>query len=105
MFKPTKKNSFKETIKDYLLKGYVLRYDSQGENPLEVLSRDCVKGLSTMGNIGNPKGYLVKNLFCAHSNLYEVMDELEAEYSVNKVSCTHSGCCQYATYGVYLDGE
>ena len=35
MFKPTKKNSFKETIKDYLLKGYVLRYDAQGENPLE----------------------------------------------------------------------
>ena len=101
-FTPTKKNSFKEKIKKYLLEGNIIRYDCIGDHPLEVFPRSFKNRLRNMGNIGQEKG-CIESLNCAHSNLHEVVDELSTEYSVCKVSCQFSGCCQYSTYGYYLD--
>lgn len=103
-FTPSKKNSFKDKFKNYLLKGYVIRYDCIGDHPLEVFPREFKDELSRMGNIGNHKGF-VELIHCSHSNLHEAVEELEKEYSVTKISCAYSGCCQHSTYGYYLDGE
>lgn len=102
-FTPKKKDSIKETIKNHLLNGNIIRYDCRDETPLEVISRDCINILSRMHNIGQEAGVLLENISCSHSNLHEVVEELKADYSVRKVSCGCSGCCQYSTYGVYLD--
>lgn len=102
-FTPKKKDSIKETIKNHLLNGNIIRYDMRDETPLEVIGRDCINSLSRMHNIGQEFGIVIENICCSHSNLHEVINELSAEYSVRKVSCGYSGCCQYSTYGVYLD--
>lgn len=104
-FVPMKKSEFVGAIKKYLMGGFIIRYNSIENEPLEVMTRDGVKFLPTMGNIGNgaDKGFLHSNLNCSHKILFDIMDELEKEYSVRNIRCEHSGCCQYATYGVYLD--
>ncbi len=104
-FVPQKKNEFVGAIKKYLMDGFIIRYDGIEEHPLEILTRDGVKFLSTMGNIGNgvDKGFLHSTLNCSHKILFLIIDDLEKEYSVRIIRCGNSGCCQYATYGVYLD--
>lgn len=102
-FKPTPKNEVKEKIRDYLMKGYIIRYDFQDDNPIEVMNRDVVKYVPTMNNIGQEKSRVIENIYCSHSVLHEVTKELENDYSVRDVRCRCSGCCQYTTYGVYLD--
>lgn len=102
-FTPKKKDSIKETIKKHLLNGNIIRYDFRDEQPLEVISRDCINDLPRMHNIGQEAGVLLENIYCSHNNLHEAITELSVEYSVRKVSCGYSGCCQYSTYGVYLD--
>ena len=102
-FVPKAKNSIKEKIKDYLMNGYILRYDFQENEPIEVMNRDLVKYVPTMHNIGQEKSSVIENIYCSHSVLHEVTKELENNYSVRYVRCNGSGCCQYTTYGVYLD--
>jgi len=104
-FTPIKKNSIKETIKNYLLNGYIIRDDGRDETPLEVIDRKYIKQMPSASNIGQAYCEIVENIRCSHSNLYEVLHELKEEYSLRRVSCACSGCCQYATYANYIDGE
>ena len=80
-FVPKSKNSFKEKIREYIMNGYIIRYDFREEKPIEV----------------------IENIFCSHNIVHELVKELEQDYSVRIIRCRYSGCCQYCTYGVYLD--
>ena len=102
-FTPKTKDSFKSTIKNYLLSGYIVRYDFRDDKPIEVMARDAIKYLRSMHNIGMERNGVVEEIYCDHNIVHEVMDELSANYSVRKIRCEWSGCCQYTTYGVYLD--
>ena len=57
---------------------------------------------ATDGNIGLEKE-VVENINCSHKIFHKIVDELRKEYSVRDILCGGSGCCQYATYGYYLD--
>ena len=70
-FTPTKKTSVKDTIKNYLLKGYIIRRDFRDETPLEVMVRDLVKYLPTMHNIGQDKDAVMDRVYCSHNLLKE----------------------------------
>lgn len=104
-FKPTNKSSIEGRILNYLLKGYVIRYDFREDKPIEVMLRDAVPYLSRMHNIGMEEDGVVDKIFCDHDILHTIVSELKADYSVRKVWCSHSGCCQYSTYGIYIDGK
>lgn len=102
-FTPKSKDTFKSTIKNYLLNGNIIRYDFRDEKPIEVMARDAISFLHNMHNIGMERNLVVEEIYCDHNILHEVMDELSTNYSVRKIRCEWSGCCQYTTYGVYLD--
>ena len=102
-FVPKSKNSFKEKIREYIMNGYIIRYDFREEKPIEIMSRDNIHNLDTMHNIGQEKDKVIENIFCSHNIVHELVKELEQDYSVRIIRCRYSGCCQYCTYGVYLD--
>lgn len=102
-FTPKTKTSVKEAIKKHLLEGDIIRRDFRDEKPIEVMVREAVSKLPTMHNIGMEKDAVFKTIYCDHNILDEVVEELSKDYSVRKVWCQYSGCCQYATYGYYLD--
>jgi len=104
-FKPKAKKSFESIIKEELLKGNIIRYDARDEKPIEVMGRVHIKDLSTMHNIGMEKERVEMEIFCSHDIANKVVAELAKTYSVRKVWCSYSGCCQYSTWGIYLDGE
>lgn len=102
-FTPTKKDNFESKIKNYLMDGYVIRCDGRDDKPIEVMVREVIKNLNTMRNIGLEKNGIVEEIYCSHEIFYKVVKELEQEYSVRKIGCGGSGCCQYYTKGYYLD--
>ena len=102
-FKPISKSDTKEKIKNYLMEGFIIRVDGRDETPLEVISREHLKRLPHTSNIGQCEVEVVEKIQCSHKLLYEVKAELSDDYSISCVSCSYSGCCQYATYGYYLD--
>lgn len=102
-FKPTPKKNYEDKIRKYLLEGYIIRADARDETPLEVLDRKEIPNLRYMSNIGQCNAPLVEEIGCSHDVLFKVIEELEKDYSVRGVSCTHSGCCQYSTHAYYLD--
>jgi hypothetical protein len=104
-FKPKKKLDFAMQIEKYLLDGYIIRYDCRDDQPIEVIGREHIKNLAHMGNIGQESRCNPINIYCAHGILHTVADKLGKEFSVRKVSCEYSGCCQYSTYGYYIDGD
>lgn len=104
-FTPKNKSSFAETIKKHLMEGDIIRYDCRDETPLEVMIREVVNELPNMRNIGQEESYVFKKIYCSHDILHKVVGDLSKTYSVRKVCCGYSGCCQYSTYGYYIDGE
>ena len=111
-FTPQNKNDVRTKISNYLLNGFIIRYDFRDEQPIEVLYRKHIKDLPHLGNIGSyayhgfHREYSVaEEIFCDHEILHGIVKELREKYSVCNVSCGCSGCCQYSTYGYYLDGE
>lgn len=109
-FIPTKKNDISEKIRNYLLNGFIVRYDGRAEKPIEVLDRRHKKNLHRLGNIGSYayKTFhweydVIEEIFCDHNILHNIVNELRNDYSVREVWCEGSGCCQYSTYGYYLD--
>ena len=104
-FKPIRKNSVKDTIKSFLLGGYIIRADHRDETPLEVIDRKYIGRMPNSPNIGQFED-VVTRIHCSHDNLYSVVKELENEdYSMSRVFCACSGCCQYTTYAYSVDGE
>ena len=103
-FVPKRKTSVKDSIKNYLMQGFIARADSRDEKPIEIMGREKIGSLSTMRNIGLEEGVL-HNITCDRSTFREVIDELKEEYSVLSVSCGSSGYCQYRTDGYYIEGE
>ena len=85
------------------MEGYIIRFDGIDEHPIEVISRDYTYKLPSMGNINQEYKHIKCTLDCSHTNAENVLKELEKEYSLRKVHCGCSGCCQYATFGYYLD--
>ncbi len=104
-FKPKAKKSFESIIKEELLKGNIIRYDARDEKPIEVMERVHIKDLATMHNIGMEKERVKMEIFCSHDIVHKVVAELAKAYSVRKIWCSYSGCGQYSTRGIYLDGE
>lgn len=104
-FIPKKKVDIAAKLKNILLNGYIIRYDGQDQNPLEVMEREHIDRLPNMTNIGQERGRVKETIDCSRKILFKVVEELEKDYCVNNVSCLCSGCCQYSTHGVYLDGE
>ena len=102
-FVPKSKKNFVNQIKGYLLDGYVIRADFREDRPLEVMPRGVVHNLRTMHNIGMEKSFVFEEIFCDHDILHELIKELKKDYSVRSVRCEYSGCCQYSTYGYYID--
>lgn len=102
-FVPQKKDSIKEEIKKHFMDGDIIRCDGRDDKPIEVIGRDFIKDLPTMRNIGMESDKVYKTINCSHKVFHEVVEELRKEYSVSDIWCSHSGCCQYATYGYYLD--
>ena len=103
-FVPKRKTSVKDSIKNYLLQGFIARADSRDEKPVEIMGRDKIGSLSTMRNIGLEEGVL-HNITCDRDTFREVIDELKEEYSVLAVRCESSGCGQYHTNGYYIEEE
>lgn len=101
-FTPKAKDGLKSTIKSHLLNGKIIRYDFRDEKPIEVMDRTFIRNISTMRNIGL-EDCVEESIYCDHDIVHEVMDELSANYSVRKIRCGGSGCCQYTTYGAFLD--
>ena len=104
-FTPKTKDSIENKIKNALLDGYVVRYDFRDEEPIEIMVRECIPSLPTMRNIGLEDKALIEKVYCSHDIIKRVFTELSQSYSVRKVWCGCSGCCQYSTYGIYVDGE
>ena len=104
-FKPKSKTSFKEQIKNALMRGDIVRRDFRDDQPIELMVRDAVRALPSMRNIGYQNDAVYDRLYCDHDIVDEVIDELSKDYSIRKVHCAFSGCCQYTTYGYYIDGE
>ena len=104
-FKPKSKSSFKKVIKKHLLDGDIIRYDFRDEKPIEVMVRDAIGKLPYMHNIGMEDNAVIETIFCDHDIVHEVVNELSTDYSISKIHCAYSGCCQYTTYGIYIDGE
>lgn len=102
-FIPMKKTNYAEEIAKHLLAGDVIRADSRDEMPIEVMVRECVPTLHTMKNIGMEKNGIIKKINCSHTILHDVIENLKKDYSVRKVLCEWSGCCQYTTYAYFLD--
>ena len=102
-FKPKSKASFKEKIKNALLRGDIVRRDFRDEQPIELMFREAARNLPTMRNIGYQDEAVYEKVYCDHNIVNEVIDELSKDYSVRKVHCAYSGCCQYTTYGYYID--
>lgn len=100
-FKPISKKSTIEKIKNYLLEGYIARKDARDETPIEIISRERINDVPRMGNIGTQQ--TIDEINCSHGLLFDAINELEKEYSVREVSCSYSGCCQYATFAYYID--
>ena len=87
------------------MEGDIVRYDFRDEKPIELMVRDAIRNLPTMHNIGMEQSAVYESIYCDHDIVHEVMEELSKDYSVRKVHCAYSGCCQYTTYGIYIDGE
>jgi len=102
-FTPKRKTDIKDIIKNILLEGNIIRYDSREEKPIEVLDRKYINDLSDMGNIGSCCKPIIENINCSHKVFHEVKSELEQDYSVKTIRCRNSGCCQYSTYGTYIE--
>ena len=102
-FKPTPKKDITGKIKNYLLNGFIIRYDGCDETPLEVIDRQFVKSIHHSSNIGQCEFPITEKIVCSHTLLHEVVTELRDDYSVSDVHCQYSGCCQYSTHAVYLD--
>lgn len=102
-FTPKNRSSIKEDIKKVLLEGYIVRYNFIESDPLEVMDREYIKDLRMMGNIGQSFKPIVKSVNMSHDLFQEVKEELKKEYSVRAIRCEGSGCCQYTTYGVYIE--
>lgn len=102
-FKPISKSDTLAKIKNYLLEGFILRVDSRDETPIEVIDRAYIKQVPNMPNIGQFSGTLTESINCSHELLHGIVKELKEDYSVRRVWCSFSGCCQYSTYAYYID--
>lgn len=110
-FTPMKKNDVVNKFKNALLNGDIIRYDSD-HTCVEVLPRTLLPKVESSDNLFQHSGSLrdyyedksiKKNTICISGNLlWETIKEMEKEYVMAKVFCSGSGCCQYATWAVYL---
>lgn len=110
-FVPRRRNDSSNKVRKTLMNGKIIRYDAK-HNYVEVLPRTDKGNLSRMGNLHDEgqryyygENYIEPEMIqISQNSLYKLIEELEEEYEVIKVRCEESGCCQYATFGVYLEG-
>lgn len=110
-FTPIKKNDVVSELKNALLNGDIIRYDGY-HTCVEVLPRSLMSKVALSDNLFQHTGSLYsyykddtiekKSIKISGSPLWDVIKEMEKEYVMAKVSCSGSGCCQYATWAVYL---
>lgn len=111
-FTPKKKNDVVSQFKNALLEGNIIRYDGYHEC-VEVLPRTLMYEMSTADNLFQKTGslysyykspnYVMKAICISSSAMRDAIKEIEEEYVLSKVRCSGSGCCQYATYAIYLN--
>lgn len=110
-FTPMKKNDVVNKFKDAMLNGDIIRYDGY-HNCVEVLPRTLLNVVSSADNLFQPTGSLrdyykddnadKKIINISGQTLWDAINEIENEYVMSKVYCNGSGCCQYATWAIYL---
>lgn len=102
-FKPAM--NIKEKVKDYLLKGYAVKFDGGATNTILIIPRGQLNHtevtFTQMSNLS--RGSEIPGaVTLPRCDVWEVLKELAAEgYSVLSKEC-HSGCCQYHTNVKYL---
>ena len=102
-FVPKKKASFEKELEELLLEGKIIRYCCDDAKPLEIVGREHIGRMPDTGNIGQEEDIVEKKIHCSWRVLVSVVSSLEREYSVRRVRCSNSGCCQYATCAYYVD--
>lgn len=111
-FTPIKKNSVVAEFKAALMNGYIIRYDGY-HDCVEVLPRSLMGQMKNADNLFqhtgslysyyNSPSYKEKSIKISGKALWDAKKEIEDEYSMTKVHCGGSGCCQYATWAIYLN--
>lgn len=99
-FTPMKKNKETERVKNALLTGKIIRYDGHHDKG-EILPRDFMGMMKFAQNLFQDSWSTGEDTFTS-SIIKEVLEDLRKDYVVTKVLCEGSGCCQYATWAVYL---
>ena len=110
-FTPIKKNDLVKEFKDVLLNGDIIRYDGY-HTCIEVLPHSLMGKVASSDNLFQHTGSLYsyykdntiekKTIELSGKALWDAIKEMENEYVVAKISCEGSGCCQYATWAIYL---
>jgi len=105
-FKPKVANRAEmfDTYKNYLLAGYILKYDCGYTDFIEVIDRNnCPNGL--MGNV-NPKAeHKLPKLLPQLDAAIKALEINEYDYIVLIKTCSASGWGNYSAQLVYLEGE
>lgn len=110
-FTPIKKNNVVKEFNDALLNGDIIRYDGY-HTCIEVLPRSLMGKVASADNLFQHTGSLCsyyedttiakKTINISGKALWDAIKEIQKEYVMAKVSCSGSGCCQYATWAIYL---
>lgn len=110
-FTPIKKNDVVSELKNALLNGDIIRCDGY-HTCVEVLPRLLMSKVANSDNLFQHSGSLYdyykdntiekKSIKISGRPLWDAIKEMEKEYVIAKVSCSGSGCCQYATWAIYL---
>ena len=102
-FKPAR--GIREKVRDYLLKGYAVKFDGGATNTILIIPRGQLNHtevtFTQMSNLS--RGSEIPGaITLPRCDVWEVLKELAAEgYSILSKEC-HSGCCQYHTNVKYL---
>ena len=110
-FTPTKTKNVVKELKDALLNGDIIRYDGY-HTCVEVLPRSLMGKVESADNLFQHTGSLYfyykdntikkKTINISGSPLWDAIKEMRNEYVMASVRCSGSGCCQYATWAIYL---
>lgn len=109
---PIKLSNVKKKVLNTLMSGSLIRIDGV-HNEAEIIPREYLSAISHADNLFQHTGSLVRyydspdyvkqTITVNASQLVKIINELEEEYIINKFTCSGSGCCQYHTYGYYLE--
>lgn len=105
-FKPKVANRAEmvDTYKNYLLAGYILKYDGGATDFIEVIDRNNrPPGLTE--NVNSKAKHKLPKLLPQLEAAIKALENNEYDYIVLKKTCSGSGWGEYGAHLVYLEGE